>query len=67
MPKGWSSSERPRLRDSKFPHGPALTIPPEAFAAFVDHVRWGVRFQGGPRTAAWPTGGGLPVSCPAAP
>ncbi|WP_078623100.1 DUF397 domain-containing protein [Streptomyces prunicolor] len=27
------------VRDSKLPHGPALTLPPEAFAAFVTHVR----------------------------
>lgn len=26
------------VRDSKFPHGPALALPPEAFVAFVDHV-----------------------------
>ncbi|MGY1499082.1 DUF397 domain-containing protein [Streptomyces sp. QTS52] len=27
------------LRDSKFPEGPALLLPPEAFAALLDHVR----------------------------
>ncbi|GAA3902497.1 hypothetical protein GCM10023084_63700 [Streptomyces lacrimifluminis] len=27
------------LRDSKFPQGPALLLPPEAFAALLDHVR----------------------------
>ncbi|MFI6543589.1 DUF397 domain-containing protein [Streptomyces prunicolor] len=27
------------VRDSKLPHGPALALPPEAFAAFVTHVR----------------------------
>jgi hypothetical protein len=29
------------VRDSKLLHGPALTVPPEAFAAFVGHVRCG--------------------------
>ncbi|MFI6409280.1 DUF397 domain-containing protein [Streptomyces sp. NPDC050548] len=27
------------VRDSKIPHGPALTLPPEAFTAFVTYVR----------------------------
>ncbi|NEA67584.1 DUF397 domain-containing protein [Streptomyces sp. SID12488] len=27
------------LRDSKFPEGPALLLPPEAFVALLDHVR----------------------------
>lgn len=27
------------VRDSKLPHGPALTLPPEAFTAFVTYVR----------------------------
>ncbi|MDQ0933844.1 DUF397 domain-containing protein [Streptomyces turgidiscabies] len=27
------------LRDSKHPEGPALTLPPSAFTAFVAHVR----------------------------
>ncbi|MDN3023900.1 DUF397 domain-containing protein [Streptomyces sp. S.PB5] len=27
------------VRDSKLPHGPALALPPQSFAAFVDHVR----------------------------
>ncbi|MEW2120517.1 DUF397 domain-containing protein [Streptomyces sp. NPDC005474] len=27
------------VRDSKHPEGPALTLPPSAFAAFVSHVR----------------------------
>ncbi|WP_181803538.1 DUF397 domain-containing protein [Streptomyces shenzhenensis] len=26
------------VRDSKFPSGPTLAVPPEAFAAFVGHV-----------------------------
>ncbi|MFI6467262.1 DUF397 domain-containing protein [Streptomyces sp. NPDC050528] len=25
-------------RDSKHPHGPTLTLPPEAFASFVAHL-----------------------------
>ncbi|MEH0419924.1 DUF397 domain-containing protein [Streptomyces sp. B21-083] len=33
------------VRDSKHPQGPALTLPPSAFTAFVSHVR-----QHGPRT-----------------
>nr|WSY57881.1 DUF397 domain-containing protein [Streptomyces sp. NBC_00886] len=27
------------VRDSKLPYGPALTLPVEAFTAFVAHVR----------------------------
>ncbi|MBW8740858.1 MAG: DUF397 domain-containing protein [Streptomyces turgidiscabies] len=27
------------VRDSKHPEGPALTLPPSAFTAFVSHVR----------------------------
>ncbi|WTE48951.1 DUF397 domain-containing protein [Streptomyces sp. NBC_01622] len=27
------------VRDSKLPHGPALTLSPEAFTAFVTYVR----------------------------
>ncbi|MGW3646793.1 DUF397 domain-containing protein [Streptomyces sp. NPDC000878] len=27
------------LRDSKFPEGPTLALPPSAFTAFVSHVR----------------------------
>ncbi|MEV6503512.1 DUF397 domain-containing protein [Streptomyces prunicolor] len=27
------------VRDSKLSHGPALTLPPEAFTAFVTYVR----------------------------
>ncbi|GCB53250.1 DUF397 domain-containing protein [Streptomyces sp. NL15-2K] len=27
------------VRDSKLPHGPIVTLPPDAFAAFVDHLR----------------------------
>jgi hypothetical protein len=27
------------VRDSKFPHGPVLALPPEAFAAFIDDVK----------------------------
>ncbi|SES46984.1 protein of unknown function [Streptomyces sp. yr375] len=27
------------VRDSKFPHGPALALPPDAFLAFVGLVR----------------------------
>lgn len=27
------------VRDSKFPEGPALLLPPQAFAALLDHVR----------------------------
>ncbi len=27
------------IRDSKHPQGPALLLPPEAFAALLDHVR----------------------------
>lgn len=27
------------VRDSKFPHGPALLLPPTLFAAFVDHMK----------------------------
>lgn len=27
------------VRDSKLPHGPALTLPPKAFTAFVTYVR----------------------------
>ncbi|MFG2778265.1 DUF397 domain-containing protein [Streptomyces prunicolor] len=30
---------RVAVRDSKVPHDPALTLPPEAFSAFVTHVR----------------------------
>jgi hypothetical protein len=30
---------RVALRDSKFPQGPALLLPPETFAALLDHVR----------------------------
>jgi hypothetical protein len=26
------------VRDSKNPHGPALTLPPEVFASFVAHL-----------------------------
>jgi hypothetical protein len=27
------------LRDSKFPEGPALLLPPQAFTALLDHLR----------------------------
>ncbi|MEV5531570.1 DUF397 domain-containing protein [Streptomyces prunicolor] len=27
------------VRDSKLPHGPALTLPPEAFTSFVAHMK----------------------------
>jgi hypothetical protein len=29
---------RVAVRDSKHPHGPTLTLPPEAFASFVAHL-----------------------------
>ncbi|MEV0480776.1 DUF397 domain-containing protein [Streptomyces sp. NPDC050508] len=30
---------RVAVRDSKLPHGPALTLPPEAFVSFVAHMK----------------------------
>ncbi|MFJ8488578.1 DUF397 domain-containing protein [Streptomyces sp. NPDC094038] len=33
------------VRDSKLPDGPALALPPEAFAAFVRHVGRGRRYR----------------------
>ncbi|WP_329273737.1 DUF397 domain-containing protein [Streptomyces sp. NBC_01451] len=27
------------IRDSKFPEGPALLLPPQAFTALLDHLR----------------------------
>ena len=29
---------RVAVRDSKLPHGPTLTLPPEAFTSFVAHL-----------------------------
>jgi hypothetical protein len=34
---------RVAVRDSKFPGGPALALPPEAFTEFVTHLRQGPR------------------------
>jgi hypothetical protein len=32
---------RVAVRDSKFPHGPTLVLPPQAFAALIDDVKEG--------------------------
>ncbi|WP_330289592.1 DUF397 domain-containing protein [Streptomyces sp. NBC_00576] len=33
------TSAQVAVRDSKFPEGPALLLPPQAFAALLDHLR----------------------------